>query len=167
MPSRRIAITVLIATITTALLLACQIPLPGRPTPSPGGQGDAEQQLAYYIMSEFITAENPHYVTWVAPVEKPGPLPAQTVLGAWKCEGGLCLEVPLDEPAQKLEAESGSRWQYSYYTFAIMSLNADATRATIRLDQLHGPLAGLGEEIVLVKEGGKWVEESRKGLWIS
>lgn len=163
MSPRRTIVTASCGIVTAALLLACQIPWPNQP-----GSQDAERQLAYYVMSEFITAENPHYVTWVSPAEEdPGPLPVDNVLGAWKCEGGSCTEVSPDEPAQKLQAETGRLWQYSYYRFAIVSLNPDATRATIRLDQVHGPLAGLGEEIVLVKKAGKWEVESRQGLWIS
>jgi hypothetical protein len=153
---------------TVMLLLACQLPAPGQPGPTPGSGPGAQQELAAYITSEFIPFDTPHYVTWVPPTSEAGPLPTGTVLGAWKCEGGVCLKVPFAEPDQKMRAETGRQWQYSYYAFAIVSLSAAGTRATILLDEAHGPLAGAGYEITLVKQGSQWVEEGqRKMRWIS
>jgi hypothetical protein len=138
-----------------------------KPTPVSGNESQ-ETQIESYIVQEIAGEETEHrYIVRVSANNLRAPLPMtkEVIQKCWLYQDGTLQECLADDFVNSVSQEGTGAWKYSYVIFSIVDMDAEAGRATVRMDELAGPQARKGLLYTLVQVEGKWQTESSKLLW--
>ena len=155
---------------------AGQQPPPVSASPVASAASLTPPEIVSTILNEFGFSRGDNGDLFIAEVSakagrqaSPLDLTKVAVVRCWHSVAGQPLPCTPQEYT-RLYQDDNSRsgpWQHSYGVFAFLSLNDSGPLATVRLDNLSGPLAGSGWEYDLRKAGNQWEVRSKRMVWIS
>jgi hypothetical protein len=139
------------------------------PTPTERNENQ-ETQVEDFVVREIAGSETEHrYIIQVNSNNLRAPLPMtkDVIQKCWLYQDGALRDCPADDFIDSVSREETGAWDYSYVIFSIVNVDPTSGKATVRVDELAGPMARKGLLYSLVQVNGSWQTESSKLLWSS
>jgi hypothetical protein len=161
------------AVVKTPGALLAESPTPAsidvRPAPTAGNESQ-ETQIEDFVVREIAGSETEHrYIIRVNSNNLRAPLPMtkDVIQKCWLYQEGALRDCSADDFINSVSREGSDAWNYSYVIFSIVSVDPESGKATVRMDELAGPMARKGLLYALVQVNGSWQTESSRLLWSS